>query len=123
MWSSDATRLCSRLTWPRKGFGSRDFPTIIGPFGYTDLRGSLNWSLVDIKSLRTYWRRATTLNAAQLSAQDARDIVVLTVGNAYMLVLADQGRVTSVAGAGGHIQGFARPGGRKSRSGDRADDR
>src|SRR3569833_2792727 len=33
--------------------------------------------------------------AAQLSEQDARDMVVLTVGNAYMLVLADQGRVES----------------------------
>ena len=34
-------------------------------------------------------------NAAQLSAQDARDLVVLTVGNAYLLVLADESRVTS----------------------------
>ena len=33
--------------------------------------------------------------AAELSAQDARDMVVLTVGNAYMLVLADEGRVGS----------------------------
>src|SRR3569833_257494 len=33
--------------------------------------------------------------AAQLSEQDARDMVVLTVGNAYMLGLADQGRVES----------------------------
>ena len=30
------------------------FPTIIGPFGYTDLRASLSWSLVNVKSLRTY---------------------------------------------------------------------
>jgi outer membrane protein TolC len=71
------------------------FPTIIGPFGYTDLRASLSWSLVDVKSLRTYIAAKHSFNAAQLSAQDARDMVVLTVGNAYMLVLADQARVES----------------------------
>ena len=71
------------------------FPTIIGPFGYTDLRGYLTWSLVDVKSLRTYLAARHNFSAAQLSAQDARDLVVLTVGNAYMLVLADQGLVAS----------------------------
>jgi outer membrane protein TolC len=71
------------------------FPTIIGPFGYTDLRASLSWSLLDLKALRTYMAAKHQFKAAQLSEQDARDMVVLTVGNAYMLVLADQGRVES----------------------------
>ena len=71
------------------------FPTIIGPFGYTDLRASLGWALVDVKSLRSYLAAKHNFTAAELSAQDARDMVVLTVGNAYMLVLADQGRVES----------------------------
>jgi len=71
------------------------FPTIIGPFGYTDLRASLSWSLLDLKALRSYMAAKHQFNAARLSEQDARDMVVLTVGNAYMLVLADQGRVES----------------------------
>jgi outer membrane protein TolC len=71
------------------------FPTVIGPFGYTDFRGYLTWSLVDVKSLRTYLGARHNFNSAQLSAQDARDMVVLTVGNAYMLVLADEGLVRS----------------------------
>jgi len=71
------------------------FPTIIGPFGYTDLRASLSWSLLDLKALRTYMAAKHQFKAARLSEQDARDMVVLTVGNAYMLVLADQGRVES----------------------------
>lgn len=71
------------------------FPTIIGPFGYTDLRASLTWSLLDLKALRSYMAAKHQFTAAQLSEQDARDLVVLTVGNAYMLVLADQGRVQS----------------------------
>jgi outer membrane protein TolC len=71
-------------------------PAIIGPFGYTDLRASLSWSLVDIPSLRNYLAARHNFAAAQLSLQDARDLVVLTVGNAYLLVLADEARVTSL---------------------------
>ena len=71
------------------------FPTIIGPFGYTDLRASLSWSLVDLKSLHMYMAAKHQFKSAEFSAQDARDMIVLTVGNAYMLVLADEGRVES----------------------------
>ncbi len=71
------------------------FPTIIGPFGYTDLRASLSWAAVNVNSIRTYLAVRHNFNAAQLSAQDARDLVVLTVGNAYLLVLADESQVTS----------------------------
>lgn len=71
-------------------------PTIIGPFGYTDLRASLTWSLVDVPSLRNYLAARHGFAAAQMSAEDARDLVMLTVGNAYLLVLADKTRVSSV---------------------------
>ena len=72
------------------------FPTIVGPFGYTDIRATLSWSLVDVHSLRNYLAARHNFNAAQLSAQDARDLVVLTVGNAYLLVVADETEVASV---------------------------
>lgn len=71
------------------------FPTMIGPFGFTDLRVSLSWSLVDVKSLQEYLASRHNFRAAQLSAEDARDLVVLTVGNAYLLVLADETQVSS----------------------------
>jgi outer membrane protein TolC len=73
------------------------FPTIVGPFGYTDLRAYMTWSLVDVKSLRGYLAAKHNFAAAQLTAEDARQLVILTVGNAYLLVLADQSRVQSVA--------------------------
>jgi outer membrane protein TolC len=72
------------------------FPSVIGPFGYTDLRASLSWSLVDVTSLRNYLAAKHNFAAAQLSVEDARDLVVLTVGNAYLLVIADQTRIASV---------------------------
>ena len=60
------------------------------------MRASLSWSLVDVASLRNYLAARHNFAAAQLSAQDARDLVVLTVGNAYLLALADETEVSSV---------------------------
>lgn len=71
------------------------FPVIIGPYGYFDLRGSLSWSLVDLTALQNYIAQKHNFAAANLSAQDARDLVVLTVGNAYLTVIADAARVQS----------------------------
>ncbi len=81
---------------PAEGLRIPGFPKIIGPFGYTDVRASLTWSLIDVQSLRNYLAARHNFAAAQLSAEDARDMVVLTVGNAYLLVLADQTNVSSV---------------------------
>ena len=78
-----------------EGFRLKGFPVVLGPFSYSDVRASLNWSLVDVASLRNYLAARHNFQAAQLTAEDARDLVVLTVGNAYMLALADEARVTS----------------------------
>jgi len=72
------------------------FPSVIGPYGYTDLRANLSWSLIDLSALRKYLAARHNFNAAQLSAQDAREMVILAVGNAYLLVLADEAHVQSV---------------------------
>ena len=86
----------SQVDLPAEGLRIPGFPTIIGPFGYQDLRGSLTWSLVNVNSLRNYLAARHNFQAAQLSAQDAQDMVVLTVGNAYLLVIADETQVASV---------------------------
>ena len=86
----------SQVDLPAEGLRIPGFPTIIGPFGFTDLRASLSWSIVDLPSFRGYLASRHNFAGAQLSAEDARDLVVLTAGNAYLLVLADQTRVASV---------------------------
>jgi outer membrane protein TolC len=86
----------SQVDLPAEGLRIPGFPTIIGPFGYQDLRGTLNWSLVNVASLRNYLAARHNFASAQLSAEDARDMVVLTVGNAYLLALADESQVGSV---------------------------
>jgi len=73
------------------------FPSIIGPFGYTDLRASLSWSLVNVNSLQNYLASKHNFASSTLSLQDARDLVVLTVGNAYLACIADSSRIQSVA--------------------------
>jgi outer membrane protein TolC len=80
---------------PAEGLKLPGIPTVIGPFSYTDIRAKLSWSLINVNSLRTYLASRHNFNAATLTAQDARDMVVLTVGNAYLLVLADDSRVSS----------------------------
>jgi outer membrane protein TolC len=81
---------------PAEGLRITGFPKVIGPFGYTDLRASLSWSLIDVASLRNYLAARHNFAAAELTAQDARELVVLTVGNAYLLALADETRIASV---------------------------
>jgi outer membrane protein TolC len=81
---------------PAQGLRIKGFPTILGPFGFTDVRASLDLALVDVSSLRNYLAARHNFASAQLSAADAHDLVVLTVGNAYLLVIADQTRVASV---------------------------
>lgn len=69
------------------------FPTIIGPYGFTDIRASLTWSLFNLSALQNYLASKNDFRAANLSVQDARDLVVLTVGNAYLTVIADAARI------------------------------
>jgi outer membrane protein TolC len=72
------------------------FPAIIGPYGFTDVRATLNWSLLNISSLKNYLASKHNFQGTQLSVQDARDLVVLTVGNAYLTCIADASRIESI---------------------------
>lgn len=69
------------------------FPSIIGPYGYTDLRASLNWSLLNLSALQNYLASKHNFAGTKLSVDDARDMVVLTVGNAYLTCIADKSRI------------------------------
>jgi outer membrane protein TolC len=72
------------------------FPTIIGPFGYQDVRANLTWKVLNLNAYKTYMASRHYFQAAQLSAEDAKQMVILTVGNSYLKVLADQAQIDSV---------------------------
>jgi len=69
---------------------------IIGPFQVEDARAYLTQNLVNVQSLQNYLASKHNFQAAKLTAQDARDLVVLTVGNAYLVCVADQARILAV---------------------------
>ncbi len=74
------------------GFG---VPTVVGPFNYMDLRARLTQTVADFTARNNYRAAQESLRAAQLSTQDARDLVVLAVGGAYLQVIAAKARVQS----------------------------
>lgn len=78
-----------------QGLRIAGFPTIIGPYGYQDFRATLDWTLVSVASIRNYVAAKHNFAGAKLALEDARNEVVLSVGNAYLLVLADASRVVS----------------------------
>jgi outer membrane protein TolC len=69
---------------------------IVGPFQVVDFRAYLTQNLVNLQALENYMASKHNFAAAKLTAQDARDLVVLTVGNTYMLCLADESRIAAV---------------------------
>jgi len=69
---------------------------IIGPFQVVDFRAYLTQSLLNVTALENYIASKHNFAAAKLTAEDARDLVVLTVGNAYLLCIADAARINAV---------------------------
>jgi outer membrane protein TolC len=71
------------------------FPNIVGPFNFIDLRAYLTQKLADLQAIRTYQSSRESQRAAELSAVDAREIVVYVVTSAYLQTLAEAARVDS----------------------------
>jgi outer membrane protein TolC len=69
---------------------------IIGPFQVVDFRAYLTQNLVNVSALQNYIAAKHNFQSARLTAEDARDLVVLTVGNAYLLCIADTARIEAV---------------------------
>ena len=77
---------------PIAGF---NFPTIVGPYNNIDLRGSVSQSIVDFTAWNNYRSSSDIYHAAQFSARDARDAVVLAISGAYLQIIATSERVKS----------------------------
>lgn len=79
------------------GFKSNVFPfpvpRVIGPFNYFDARASLSQSLFNFQNLEKERAAAENLKSAQHSYKESRELVVLAVGNAYLLAIATSARI------------------------------
>jgi outer membrane protein TolC len=81
-----------RIHIPIPGFS---FPTIVGPYNNIDLRGSVSQSILDLTAWNNYRSSNDVYRAAQFSARDAQDAVVLAVCGSYLQIIATKERVTS----------------------------
>jgi len=68
-------------------------PRVIGPFNYFDLRASWQQTVFNFRALEKERAASENLKAAQLSFKDAREVVVLAVGNGYLQAIAATARV------------------------------
>ena len=66
---------------------------VVGPFGIFDAHATMSETLLDFNAMNKV--RAATENerAAKLTVQDARELVVLVVGNQYLLTVASAARL------------------------------
>lgn len=69
------------------------FPRLIPAFNYFDARVSLGQPLFNYKSLERERAASENIKAANFSYKDAREIVVLAVGNVYLEAIAAAARV------------------------------
>ncbi len=69
---------------------------IVGPFQVVDFRAYLTQNLLNVSALENYLAAKHNFQSAKLTAEDARDLVVLTVGNAYLVSVADAARIQAV---------------------------
>jgi outer membrane protein TolC len=68
-------------------------PRVIGPFNYFDARASLSQSIFNFHDLEKERAASASLKSAQYSYKDAREVVVLAVGNAYLVAIATAARI------------------------------
>jgi outer membrane protein TolC len=94
--TADASITVEQVNLAAYGLKFPGLNPIIGPFQVEDFRAYLTQNLVDLQAFQNYLAGKHNFQAAKLTAQDARDLVVLTVGNAYLLCVADKARIAAV---------------------------
>jgi outer membrane protein TolC len=79
----------------RFNFPGFSIPAVIGPFNYIDLRAHLSQSVFDLAAINNFRAAGELARATQYSAQDARELIMLAVGGAYLQTIAARARVAS----------------------------
>ena len=79
-----------RFSSPIPGFR---FPSVVGPYNYFDLRARLTQNIANVTDLKNYRSSQEVVRANEQSLSDAKDLVVMGVGGAYLQVVAAAARV------------------------------
>jgi outer membrane protein TolC len=96
--SADVEETRQKVSLQALGFSGSLFPgvtlpRVIGPFSYFDMRASATQRVFDWKSIQKYRSAVVGESVAQHNLKDARDLVVLATGNAYLQAIAEAARV------------------------------
>lgn len=70
-------------------------PHIVGPYSYQSALVNANVPLFDYSAISNFRASREDLKASVLSVNNARDLVVQAVGNAYLQIIADTARITA----------------------------
>jgi len=87
---TDLAALGLRISSPFPGIR---IPSIVGPFNYFALQATLSQNVANLTAINNYRASKATARASQYSLEDARDLVTLAVGGAYLQVLTAQSRL------------------------------
>ena len=87
------TEVSQQSSLAQFGFRIPGVPRVIGPFNYLDMRAYLNQSVFNWNYIQKERAATQNLKAADYTYQDARELVVLVVGNAYLQAIAAAARV------------------------------
>src|ERR1700676_3959549 len=79
------------------GANATSLPRLVPAFNYFDARAALSQSIFNFRNLERERSASESLRAAQFSYRDAREMVVLAVGNSYLQAIAASARVETTA--------------------------
>ncbi len=91
--SADVQEAVQKTSLEALGLRNALFPRAIGPFSYFDVRASATQRVFDWKSIQKYRSSVVGESVARFNLKDARDLVVLATGNAYLQAIAGAARV------------------------------
>jgi outer membrane protein TolC len=70
-------------------------PAVVGPIAYFDLRATVTQTVADMTALNNMKAARENITAQRQAIDDARDMIVLAVGGAYLQTIAAQARVVA----------------------------
>ncbi len=93
--SAQATQSATQLDLPSEGFRFNipGIPKVVGPIGIFQSGVYLQQSVFDWNAIQRYRAAKENEKSAQFSFKNARELVVLAVGNAYLQTIAGASRV------------------------------
>jgi len=91
--SAGASENVDQVNLTTVGLKVPGIPTVVGPFSYSSVDGSVSQTLFSFESILRFRAARTAEQAAQLSYRDILDVVTLTVGNAYLQIIEAGSRI------------------------------